>query len=92
MLRIRRPRLCTICTAVAPEAVFARRTKIPTGQGYPGFLVTTLTDQTAGHRLAPPQNPAEVANSGRTAQRVLEQRPPIARSGRASADPRESRA
>jgi len=30
----RRPRLCTIWTAVAPEAVFTRRTKVPTTRDY----------------------------------------------------------
>jgi hypothetical protein len=28
-------RLCTIWTAVAPEAVFTRRTNTPTPRGYP---------------------------------------------------------
>jgi hypothetical protein len=32
MLRTRRPRLCTIWTAVAPEAVVTRRTNTPTGE------------------------------------------------------------
>jgi hypothetical protein len=35
MLSTRRPRLCTIWTAVAPEAVFTRRTNTPTPRGYP---------------------------------------------------------
>ena len=30
-----RPRLCTIWTAVAPDAVFTRRTNEPTRRGYP---------------------------------------------------------
>jgi hypothetical protein len=32
MLRTRRPRLCTIWTAVAPEAVVTRRTNTPPGE------------------------------------------------------------
>ena|SRR5690349_517088 len=35
MLRTRRPRLCTIWTAAAPEAVVTRRTNTPTPRGYP---------------------------------------------------------
>jgi hypothetical protein len=35
MFSTRQPRLCTIWTAVAPEAVFTRRTNTPTPRGYP---------------------------------------------------------
>jgi hypothetical protein len=47
--------LCTICTAVAPEAVFTRRTNDPTRRGYPPTstrLVTTLKNKPAGQRPA----------------------------------------
>ena len=39
-----RPRLCTICTAVAPEAVATRRTNRPTGRGYPPNRTTLVVD------------------------------------------------
>jgi len=43
MLRTRRPRLCTIWTAVAPEAVVTRRTNTPTRRGYPPPRRTLVT-------------------------------------------------
>jgi hypothetical protein len=43
MLCTRRPRLCTIWTAVAPEAVVTRRTNTPTPRGYPPPRRTLVT-------------------------------------------------
>ena len=43
MLRTRRPRLCTIWTAVAPEAVVIRRTNTPTPRGCPPPRRTLVT-------------------------------------------------
>src|SRR4029450_5193385 len=74
-----RPRLCTIWTAVAPEAVLTRRTNDPTPGGYPPsssrLLVTTLAAGTSANplvsaichqRIAPDQH--QRYNSGTTSK------------------------
>src|SRR4051812_18843228 len=49
----RRPRLCTIWTAVAPEAVFTRRTKAPTPRDYPRRQAPLVTTSAPIHGQTP---------------------------------------
>ena len=50
------PRLCTICTAVAPDAVFTFRTNDPTPTGYrEDFLVHTPQPATPSQSDVYPQ-------------------------------------
>src|SRR4051812_13684685 len=49
----RRPRLCTTWTAVAPEAVFTRRTKAPTPRDYPRRQAPLVTTSAPIHGQTP---------------------------------------
>src|SRR3954471_10914707 len=83
------PRLCTIWTAVAPDAVLTRRTNEPTPGGYrphpAGLLVTTRdTDPTTNPLVRAisqhptPPDPQQRYNSGLTRrQRTATPRRPV---------------
>src|SRR3954447_26771526 len=79
------PRLCTIWTAVAPDAVLTRRTNEPTPGGYrphpAGLLVTTRdTDPTTNPLVRAisqhptPPDPQQRYNSGQVPMALLTER------------------
>src|SRR5664280_1803713 len=58
----RRPRLCMICTAVAPEAVVTRRTNVPIRPGY----------RPHDTRLVPPRRPKPLTTATKISQTATE--------------------